>query len=393
MTASASRLNQLLELARAGSPETRGKLLHALAELLLTESDRISATAQQHLDAILTQLSGEAAPALKRDLARRFADAQRAPKGLLKALARDDISIADPILRRSTVLSQEDLLALIHSQGEQHLAAIARRREIAPEIAGALADRGGEETLLILARNQGAVFSFSGMGAMTAKARAFPALQAPMTERYDLPPLFLTQLYFHVPSALKKAILKRSDMLDPTLVEQAVKANRRNVFDEASQTAEKMDADDANAVALRVIAEKIENNAVDEALLRTLIAEKYDAAFPFAFAHLAGVDLATARIIMEDRTFEALAIACRASNLAQQTFAKMVFFFRKGNGDEARALKILDVYVKVPTDAAERVMRFWRMRTEAAASAARLSRFIEDSDDDPLTLTTRAKGW
>ncbi len=396
MTAAASRLKQLMELARNGSPEARSNLLRALAEVLLTDGASISPAAHGHLDAILAQLAREAEPALKRNLAARFADASgapRAPRALIAMLARDDISVAEPLLRHSAALGDDDLVAIVAAQGEAHLVAIARRREVTPEIADVIAVRGGENALLALARNQGARFSHEGMRAMAAKARKFPALQEPMTERYDLPPLLLTQLYFHVPSTLKKAILQRSDMLDPSLVAQAVTANRRNVYDDATAAARDKKTGDADAAVLRVIAEKIDAGAVDEALLKTLLAEKYHAAFPYAFAHLAGVDLATAQTILGDKSFESLAIACRAALLEQPTFAKIVFTFRKGGGDEAKALKILDVYMKVPPDAAERVMRFWRMRTEAAASAARLARFIDDDDESPLTLTQRAKGW
>ncbi|WP_428410052.1 DUF2336 domain-containing protein [Hyphococcus sp.] len=393
MTAAAARLKQLLELARNGSPEARGNLLRALAEVLLTDAASLTPKAHSHLDAILAQLAREAEPALKRNLAARFAEAKRAPRTLIAMLARDDIAVAEPLLRHSSALGDADLISIIAAQGDAHHIAIAKRREVAADVADALAQHGGEDALIALAKNQGARFSHEAMGAMTAKARKFPALQEPMTERYDLPPLFLTQLYFHVPSTLKKAILQRSDMLDPSLVAQAVTANRRNVYDDAAQAAEDKKTGDGDAMVLRVIAEKIAAGAVDEMLLKTLLAEKYHAAFPYAFAHLAGVDLATAQVILGDVSFESLAIASRAALLEQPTFAKIVFSYRKGGGDESKALKILDVYMKVPPDAAERVMRFWRMRTEAAASAARLARFIEDDDESPLTLTQRAKGW
>ena len=64
----------------------------------------------------------------------------------------------------------------------------------------------------------------------------------------------------------------------------------------------------------------------------------------------------------------------------------------KGEGDNAKALRILDLYEKVPADAAERIMRFWRMRTEAAAHAAKTGareRKHED-DEEPLELRNRA---
>lgn len=376
MTSGPSRLNQLIELAREGSPEARRDLLRQITDLFMAPSAQHSAATMQHFEAILSQLVGEAEPALRRETAERLADAPAAPRGLINLLARDNIAVAEPVLKRSTALGEDDLIAIIALRNQGHINAVARRAEVPPSVSTSIVEHGAEAALISLAKNQGAQFSPAAMHAMVAKARKRPDLQAPMTGRYDLPPQLLTQLFFYVASPLKKEILQRSDMLDPALVDVAVTANRHRLMEEIAGEA---------ADTKEFISDAIRMNAVHETLLKRLIAENRRREFQFAFAHLIGVDLATAQTILGDSSFEALAIACRAVSVERPNFARFVMALRKNGGDEAKALRILDLYEKVPVEAAERVMRFWRMRTEAASGAARLARFIDD--DEPLTLT------
>ena len=75
------------------------------------------------------------------------------------------------------------------------------------------------------------------MEKMVDHARNIKPLQKPMTERFDLPPKLLTTMYFYVSSALKKEILKRSDHLDPSLIDEAVNNNRKKILTEAVRDA------------------------------------------------------------------------------------------------------------------------------------------------------------
>ena len=71
---------------------------------------------------------------------------------------------------------------------------------------------------------------------------------------------------------------------------------------------------------------------------------------------------------MKDRSWESLAISCRAAGLERSTFAKIVFGLQKSPEEQNKALRILDLYLKIPQEAAERVMRFWRVRAQSAGA-------------------------
>ncbi|MEO1135225.1 MAG: DUF2336 domain-containing protein [Pseudomonadota bacterium] len=376
MSTGALQPERLIALAKKRSPESRQTLLRALTQVYLSNRAQYDAAVLAQMDALLVRLTQDAAGAQRRALAEQIAMMRGAPHGLVKLLASDAITIAAPLLRRSEILSDDDLIALIAKGGQAHMSAIARRENLSERVASALIRRADQDALIALAENQTARLSAKATLAMTLKAQKNPLLQTPLCARYDLPPQSLTHLYFTVPAALKRDLLKRCDILDPALVERAAAENRRRILNFGAG-----DAPDTHQNARALLSDALSAGDLDEALLKDLIAARNYPAFVFAFAYYVGVDASTAQTILKDRTFESLAIACRAAGFEQKTFAKIVFSLRREAGDRTRALRILDLYVKAPEEAAERIMRFWRMRTQAADGAALLAAQYEDEEE------------
>ncbi|MEQ8935982.1 MAG: DUF2336 domain-containing protein, partial [Amphiplicatus sp.] len=130
--------------------------------------------------------------------------------------------------------------------------------------------------------------------------------------------------------------------------------------------------------ARRFIRERIQSNSLNESLLKELMEMRRSTEFLLAFAHVAGVDTSTTQRIMQDRSWESLAITCRAAGLERSTFAKIVFGLQKSPEEQNKALRILDLYLKIPQEAAERVMRFWRVRAQAASGEAKKKIALHD---------------
>jgi len=317
----------------------------------------------------MTRVTEQVEIALRREIAEKLADTPNAPKNLIRQLANDEITVAEPVLKRSEALTEDDLLHVVRKRGQGHMKAISERNEVTERLTAELVERGSEEVLVTLAQNQGAKFSPQSMQRMVDHSRRVKGMQKPMTERFDLPAQLLTKMYFFVSSALKKEILKRSDMLDPSLIDEAVKSNRSKILKETMR-----DVQSEVDTARQFIAEKIRANAVNESLLKELIEMRRATEFLLAFSHVIGVDSSTAQAILKDRTWEALAIACRAAGLERPTFAKIVFSLQKSEVEQNKALRILDLYLKIPKEAAERVMRFWRVRAQSLSSETATTR-------------------
>jgi uncharacterized protein (DUF2336 family) len=362
-TEAVSRLKQLVDVAREGSTEKRADLLREITDVFMAAPDRYTSTEMQHFDVILSKVTESVEIALRAELSAKLADAPVAPQGLIGQLALDDISVAQPILERSAALSDDDLIRVIRQRTQDHMHAISRRREVGETVSAELVERGGKDVLATLAGNRGARFTGETMTRLVEHSRTHPEIQQPLTERLDLPPNLLTQMYFFVSSALKREILKRSDLLDPALIDEAIEGNRTRILKAAVDGAR-----DEVSQARDFVEAKIRSNQLNESLLKDLIEQRKSTEFLLAFAHHVGVDPSTAQRILSDKTFESLAIACRASGLERSTFGKFVFGLQDGVDDQQRSLRVLDLYLKVPQEAAERVMRFWRVRSEAIAA-------------------------
>jgi uncharacterized protein (DUF2336 family) len=354
-----SRLKQLIEVAKDGGDERRRDLLREITDVFMTTPDKYTTSEMQHFDVILSKVAESVEIALRREIAEKLADVKTAPRNLIKQLAGDDITVARPVLERSSVLSEEDLVRIIRQRGQDHMQAIARRRNVPEAVSSELVERGGKDVLISLAENQGATIGQDTLQKLVQHSRTVTELQGPMAGRFDLPPQLLTQMYFFVSSALKREILNRSDMLDPSLIDEAVENNRAKII---SKAVTEVEADVSSAH--RFIEDRVRTNSLNESLLKELIEARRSTEFLLGFAHYVGVDTSTAQRILADRSWESLALACRAANLERSTFAKIVFGLQRGESEQNKALRILDLYLKVPAEAAERVMRFWRVRNE-----------------------------
>jgi uncharacterized protein (DUF2336 family) len=369
MSGEQSRLKQLIALAKEDSAEKRGALLREITDVFMAAPDRYTSSEMQHFDVIMSKVTENVEAQLRRQIAEKLADAPTAPKGLLRQLALDEIMVAEPVLKRSVALSEDDLIRVIRQRGQEHMKAISQRREIPETVTAALVDRGDKNVLVSVASNKGARLNTETMEKLVEHSRTIGDLQAPMASRYDLPPQLLTQMYFFVSSALKKEILKRSDMLDPALIDEAVEANRQKIL--SSAVTEAQGSVDAARAFIR---DRIAQNALNESLLKELVEARKATEFLYGFAHYVGIDTSTAQRILGDRSWESLAISCRASGLERQTFAKIVFGLQRTADEQQKGLRILDLYLKIPQEAAERVMRFWRVRAQAASGERRKKR-------------------
>ena len=361
MTGAPSRLMRLVAIAREDSGEKRRELLSELTEIFVAESGRHSPTEMQHFDAILSLVARRADIDLRRELAQKIAEAPAAPAGLIAHLALDDIGVAEPILRRSPALTEDVILSFIHEASQAHLEALARRRGVTRAVAEELARRGGRDVLLALASNREADLSPETMAALVARARTAFDLQAPLAARYDLPAPLMTQMFFFVSSPLKKEILKRTDLLDPSLVAAAIKDNRKRLLAEPEEPAPR-EIERARAFLGHCVAQ----GGPSPAALAELLTAARAIEFLYVFSWLAGVDAVTGERILADPSFETLAIASRAARIDEQQFAAAVRTLAASPEQDAAAPRILELYERLPHEAAERIMRVWRVRAAAA---------------------------
>jgi uncharacterized protein (DUF2336 family) len=357
-------LAQLVDLARERSSARRRELLRRMTDLFVAEPESYGEREAEQFGDIVTMLAHEMEMEVRRTLAHRLARIPNAPRNVMLDLANDQIEVAEPVLASSLALTEADLVALARLKSQAHLRVIAGRVIVGESLADALVSRGDDEVLAKLAGNSGAALSRRALETMTSRAGQAEILHEPLIRRAGLPLDLLNALFFKVSSSLKREIVRRMGDVDPALVDQAVQETEKRL----QRIAVARDPEQLSAEAY--VAKLARSGPVTESLLVSLARQRRFAESAMVFARLAGLDLSTARRILNDPHAEALAIACRACRFARQTFATLALErdHEMRTGVEAR--EMLDLYGKLTVEAADRVMRFWRMRVDAAVGMA-----------------------
>lgn len=364
MTELYGNLEQLAGLARERSSTRRRELLRRMTGLFAAAPEAYGNREAEQFGDILAMLAREMEMEVRRTLAERLANIPKAPRSLMIQLANDQIEVAEPVLASSLALTDGDLVALARLQSQAHLKVIATRRVVSQTVADALILHGQDEVLATLAANDGAELSRGALEVMVDRARCADVLHEPLINRAGLPIDLLNALFFSVSSSLKRVIARRMSEIDPGDVDQAIRDTERRLRQRAvARDSQQLDVD-------AYVAKLARSGPVTESLLVSLVKQRRYAETAMVFAKLAGIDLATARRVLNDTNAEALSIACRACRFDRQTFATLAVERPDDQrpGEEVRDL--IELYHRVPVEAAERVMRFWRLRVHAAIGMA-----------------------
>ena len=358
-----SKLHDLIALADEPSSAKRRELLRGVTDLFFT-GDNHDPVQMGLFDDVMSQLASEMEEAVKVELAERMSQAPAAPRGLSRSLALDSIAVAQPILRGSS-LSEEDLLEVARTRGQDHLRAISQRANVPSAVSDAIVQHGDDDTLGVLLRNEGAVLSREAHEAVVDRAAANPALHEAVVDRHSLPVDLLNDMYFMVEAKLRARIMEKNADVDPATLEAALSAGRKRVAEQDGALPA-----DLTEVEHEFRAIKARGGATPQALAGMLRAKK-TTLFLVALADMADIDFHTARKILERRELDALAVVCKAADFDRAlflTFALLILDPNDNAMDKAKAYG--ELYAALPRDSALRTIRFWRLRRQTGDVAA-----------------------
>jgi uncharacterized protein (DUF2336 family) len=149
----------------------------------------------------------EAERDIRHRLSERLADADWAPSALINIMALDEIEIARPIIARSPVLQDHDLIRLLVQATLEHQIEIARRPRLPAPVVEAIISRDEPAVLTALASNDTAEISPDAMGRLVSRSREVVALRSPLARHPKLSSDLAEQLYLLVGRALRDALI------------------------------------------------------------------------------------------------------------------------------------------------------------------------------------------
>ncbi len=352
-----SHLTDLIDLAHETSSSKRRELLRQVTGIFMTHPDEVGGTELHLYDQVMTQLTADMETVVRAEIAQVLAGARVAPLGLLRKLAVDEISVAEPILTQSKALSVDDLMHVVETQGQGHLRAVSRR-EVVPEIvSGVIVKRGDDTTLHTLLSNDGARLSRASNEEVVKRAQANPDLHEAVVNRKDMPADLMNDMYFVVEQRLRERIIAENGKLDPSLIDQAIDKGRTRIAVAYGSFPEDYERISADVEALR------KGGKLTPQLLARYMRDPNPTWFLCALSQMADIDFLTARHLVDKREIDALAIACKAAGLDKALFLTYAMIMLSEHENAmGKAAEYGKLYMDLPRETAERTIRFWRLR-------------------------------
>lgn len=214
-------IGRLVGLAQSGSAESRSELYLSIAELMQARGDGFSAGEKTMLAAIMAQLTRQVEMQVRHALAERLAEQADAPCELILLLANDRIEVAQAVLEKSTMLSEDELVGIISATTHLHQRIIASRPDVTTRVASSLAESSALEVLVELVKNKHARIADETMERLAERSRDSTELQECVLSRPELTEDLASRMCAYVSDALHGYITGRFN-IDPAEIRKGL---------------------------------------------------------------------------------------------------------------------------------------------------------------------------
>ena len=364
-------LEAWLGLARDISPRSRQRLADNVTDLFLAEDARLTERERNLILEILHKLIREVEADVRRDLAEQLSRTESVPRELIVELANDDIDIARPILLRSDVLHDPDLIEVVRNRTRDHRLAVALRDGLSEDVTDTLVRHGDEDVLVAMLRNQDARLSRFASEYLVAESEQTDAFQEPLLRRADLPPDLAMRMYWWVSAALRRHILLRYPV-DALIVDEFIEDSTAHALDNRNRDG------GATADSARKLIERMRERRelTPRFMIHALRAGRVSV-FSHALAAWCDVSELMARRIIFDGGVESLAVVCKATGISRQDFELLFLLTRSvAEGRVARSPAAIEsslsLFDRLEEEKAIRVLRLWRRRPEYESALQRV---------------------
>ena len=348
-------LETLVELARDKSQKSRSILVAAISDLYSDEEQLLSDQDRAIMLDIIRRLIHDVEKSVRQTLAEHLATRADAPEDLIVTLANDEIGVAYPILVKSDVLKDPELIEIVQHRAMEHQVAIALRSSISEQLSDTLVETDSEEVVTTLLSNKGAAISNSTMNHLVEQSTEVPGYQGPLVHRHDLTSELVKKLYWGVSAALRQHIIQNYD-LDPSDIDETMEITVKEVLGE-----EIVGPDQANGMQ----EPGAQAGEDDVNILIRLLRQGEIPMFLDKFTSLTRLRLTLVRRLLFEPGGEGLVIACKAIGLDKSTFVSIFMWFRQGRighkeVEEEELSRCLSFFDQTSIVAARAILRRWR---------------------------------
>lgn len=368
----------LLSLARQKSAESRSRLTAIILDLFDEQGGTLTERQRALMFGILQSVINDIEVSVRQAVAGRMALMDDVPRDIVSKLANDTINVAFPILEKSGLLRDEDLIEVIKLRTEEHMLAITMRQQVSEPVSDAIVETGRESVIVSLLRNANARISENTMGYLVEQSRRVDSFQEPILKREDLKPELAKRMFLWVSAALREHIVEQFD-LDKGTVDELLE----------QVTSEEIAATGANARQSKAseLADALKDEGmVTVDILLTALAEGEVPLFIALFAKVTKLrEFLVQRLVFEPGG-EGLAIASKAIGMSQGDFLRLFEYShlaKAGTHEEVaeQTPALRAFYSQMPRKAASDVLRMWHRGSDYLSAIRELEVRLKDYGD------------
>ncbi|MBV8060605.1 MAG: DUF2336 domain-containing protein [Alphaproteobacteria bacterium] len=288
----ASSLSQsdVAKLLAEPLPKVRAELASKLA--LEIDNPRMTSTELGLAEDIVRIMARDVEVSVRQALAESLRSAARMPHDVAVKLANDVESVASPILTYSSILTDEDLTAIVHKGDEAKHAAIASRAIVSEKVSEALIDKGSEKTVARLMENNGAVINTPSMNKAVDRFSESNLVKEKMVKRDTLPAVVAERLVTLVSDNLQDYLMVHHEM-SPNIAANLVLQSRERAVMTLSGNSNEKDLE-------RMLTQMHQNKRLTPSLVLRSVCMGDLLFFEVSMAVLANVPIVNARILIHD---------------------------------------------------------------------------------------------
>lgn len=361
MTDAHSCLAEIEALSQETSSDKRREVLNRVADLFVITNDQQSSSDVAAFGNVMERVAYELEVEARAELSERLSEIDKAPHQLVRRLASDDIAVARPVLERSSVLTDSDLIQIAKTHGQTHLRAISKRPTLSSPVTDVIVERGKGEVLVEVTRNKGAQFSNNGLGVLAEKAREDSQLLTALGSRADLPADLMTEIKQRVAQRIKTEMGAKYDESDMADVDALV-----------DRTAANLDIDrfkKSNAE----IQDRAANKKISEDELVSLARAGRLSETVHAVSVLTGLDDRMVSHCFLKADIAALGIICKANNFKSQTYLAFIQTRTGKDGIDSKSIiRAMREYDALSQSNAMRTLRFLKVRNNVEGDGPKM---------------------
>ena len=340
----------------SGDADRRVAMLRQMTSLFTGQAASLAEAQVEAFDGVILRLARDIETEARAELSERLADIANAPRAVVRDLAFDpSVSVAGPVLERSTRLDEGDLVQVAQERGQGHLMALTRRASLSERVTDVLVTRGDRDVVHSVARNDGARFSHAGHTTLVRRAVDDAELRDSLQQRGDIPPAYRKRLLV---LARERAQAALSDEFGEAACDAAGKA---------AQARQAPARDDALLAAEVAVASRARSGEIDEGVVTDLLRMGEETEALVALARVAGVPSRIAIQAFEAESYEPLLFLVRSAKFGWRLL-KLFMAVKAAKEPPPEVMQgAMEAFQALSVASAQRIVRFTATRERAQA--------------------------